>query len=204
MYFSFLENYIIAPKFYEEKEARAIGRTHHFFYALPEYQIQEAINTFRPFPEELKTLYCEIGFGFMHRAKSGKFNFLFDPMTLIYTNNQINYFATPETIAELQYYDVEKQLLFFKSDSNSYLAIDRCTVHGKNKIYYQGITVDDSLHDFMKHLDYNSFYLSQFIEIISYEQEKKVKKQEKVMRKEEEKQREKVKYLGGHRLLDKD
>jgi len=199
MYFPFLEDYRITPKLIQEQGAKSIGRLRHLFFELPEYQIQETLNTFDPFPEELKTLYCEIGFGFMHRAKLGKFNTLFDPMTLIYTNKQVNYFATPETAEELKFYDIEKQLLFFKTISNRYLAIDRNTIHGKNKIYYRGTAFGNSLYDFLKNFDFNRYYLNQEIDIVDYEEEEKIKKQEK----EKAKQQEKVKYLGGHQLIDK-
>jgi hypothetical protein len=204
MYFSFLEKFIVASKTYEAREAKAIGRLRHIFFVLPELLIQEALQTFNPFPEELKTLYYEIGFGFMHRGKSGKFNQLFDPKTLIYTNNQVAYFATPETETALKYYDAEKQLLFFKTISNCYLAIDRHPVRGKNKIYYKGKTIEDSLYNFMKRLDFDRSYANKLIAIIDNEQDKEIKNSEKAIRKEEAKQHEKIKYIGGHRLLDKD
>lgn len=204
MYFSFLEDYKIAYEFVDKQRVKSIGRLRHLFYTLPEFQIQEAINTFNPFPEELKIFYNEIGFGFMNRAKLGKFDNLFDPMTLIYTNNQINFFATPETADELKYYNIEKQLLFCKTISNRYIAIDRDTVQGKNKIYYRGVEIEDSLYSFLKHVDYDRYYLTGLVDFMDYEQEKKVKKLEKEEEKKKMKSQEKVKYLGGHRLIDKD
>jgi len=200
MYFSFLEEYRITSELINERGAKAVGRLRQYFFEVPEYQIQEALTTFNPFPEELKTFYCEIGFGFMHRTKPGQFNSLFDPMTLIYTNNQINYFATPETVAEQKYFEIDKQLLFFKSNSNRYIAIDRNTNHGKNKIYYRGTAIEESLYDFLKLLSSDSYYLNQVIEITDYEQAKKTQRMEKENTKEIQKQ--KVKYLGGYRLLD--
>ena len=167
MYFAFLEDYVITPELIEEKGAKSAGRLRHLFYTLPESQIQEAINTFTPFPEELNTLYCEIGFGFMNRGKKGKFNSIFDPMTLIYTNKQINYFATPETANELKYYDIEKQLLFFKTLSNCYFAIDRYSVNGKNRIYYRGNEVDSSLYNFLKETHSGNYDLDMLIDSIS-------------------------------------
>ena len=173
MYFPFLEKYKISLELIEEQGAKSIGNQRHLFFALPEYQIQEALNAFSPFPEELKTLYYEIGFGFMHRAKLGKFNTLFDPMTLIYTNKQINYFATPEIIDELKYYDIDKYLLFFKTAANRYLAIDRETVEGENTICYRGTAIEDSLYDFLRQVDYNPDYPDQQINDTDYEQEAK-------------------------------
>jgi len=199
MYFSFLEDYRVTSEMIQERGVKAMGRLRHLFYDLPEYQIQQALNEFNPFPEELKTLYVEIGFGFMHREKQGKFNSLFDPMTLIYTNNQINYFATPETADELKLYDIEKHLLFFKTISSHYLAIDRHTNHGRNKIYYKGIVIEESLYDFLRYYISDRYYLNQLIEVTDFEQENIIKKQEKEITKVKQ---EKVKYLGGHRLLD--
>jgi hypothetical protein len=175
MYSSFLEDYKITSKLIEEQGAKSIGNLRHLFFTLPEFQIQEALNTFDPFPEELKMFYHEIGFGFMHRAKLGKFNILFDPMTLIYTNKQVNYFATPEIEEELKYYDIEKHLLFFKTISNQYLAIDRQTINGKNVIYYRGTAIEDSLYDFLKHFDFNRYYLNQLIDTVDYKQKPELK-----------------------------
>lgn len=111
----------------------------------------------------------------MHRAKLGKFNTLFDPMTLIYTNKQVNYFATPEIEEELKYYDIEKHLLFFKTISNQYLAIDRQTINGKNVIHYRGTAIEDSLYDFLKHFDFNRYYLNQLVDTVDYKQKPELK-----------------------------
>jgi hypothetical protein len=197
MIFPFLEHYKLSPELITESGAKSIGRLRHNFFALPEFQIREALTAFNPFPEELKSFYEEIGFGFMHRAKLGKINILFDPMSLIYTNQQRGYFATPETADALKYYNIEKHLLFFKTTDNQYLAIERETVKGKNKIYYNGDSFEDSLYDFLKHFDFNRYYLPEQLERIIYLQEKKQKKLNKPQEKK------KVKYIGGHILIDR-
>jgi hypothetical protein len=51
-----------------------MGRSRHQFFSVPEFQIEDALTAFDPFPEELKAFYYEIGFGFMHRLKLGKFS----------------------------------------------------------------------------------------------------------------------------------
>lgn len=186
----------------EERGAKSAGRLRHLFFALPEFQIQEALKAFDPFPEELKIFYTEIGFGFMYREKSGKFNMLFDPMTLIYTNRQVNYFATPEVTEEQKYYDKEKQLLFFKTMSNNYLAIDRQTVNSKNKIYYRGAAIGYSLKDFIKRFYFNSYFVDMAIDISDDKQKRERDKALKEQRKSLE--NKKVKYLGGHILIDPD
>jgi hypothetical protein len=195
MDFSFLHRYKISTGLIEER-AKSIGNLRHIFFALSEFQIQAALGKFDPFPEELKNFYTEIGFGFMHRAKLGKINTLFDPISLIYTNQQTGYFATSEIADELKYYDIEKQLLFFKTAENQYLAIERETVKGKNKIYYKGTPIEYSLYDFLKHFDFNPYNLLGQMERTIYLQEKERKKQNKPQEKK------KVKYIGGHRLID--
>jgi hypothetical protein len=171
MTFSFLEEYKITLEQIEIQGVKATGRSRHQFFSVPEFQIEEALAAFDPFPEELKTFYYEIGFGFMHRAKSGKFSILLDPLSLIYTNRQINYFATPEVERELKYYDTAHQLLFFKTPANRYLAIDRTTVQEKNAIYYRGTVIGDSLHDFLKYYDINRYALNQQIETADAKEE---------------------------------
>ena len=186
MYFPFLEKYKISLELIEEQGAKSVGNQRHLFFALPEYRIQEALNAFNPFPEELKTLYYETGFGFMHRAKLGKFNTLFDPMTLIYTHKQINYFATPEIADELKYYDSDKQLLFFKTAANRYLAIGRETIEGENTICYRGTVIDDSLYDFLRQVDFNPDYPDLQINDDDYEQESDRKKTQQEQPEKEE------------------
>jgi len=179
--YSFLHPYKVTPELISERGAKSIGRLRHLFFALPEFQIHEAEKAFDPFPEELNILYREIGFGFMYRAKSGKFNTLFDPMTLIYTNRQVGYFATPEVAEELEFYEMGNQLLFFRTASNRYLAIDRNTVHGKNAVYYQGQVIDDSLLRFLKRFYSDRDYLA----TLDYEREQKLREQEKGYRERE-------------------
>lgn len=199
MYFSFLNEYRVTPDLIADRGAKSIGRLRHLFFALPEFQIQEALKAFDPFPEELDALYREIGFGFMYRVKSGKFNTMFDPMTLIHTNRQVGYFATPEIADELACYDTDNQLLFFRTVSNRYLAIDRNTVDGENAIYYRGRVIDDSLCGFLKRFCSDRDYL----ETLDYEQEQKLREQAKAIEKEKTKQRDKIKHLGGHQLMDR-
>jgi hypothetical protein len=178
MRFSFLEKYLVPAEFVDEQRAKEIGRLRHFFYALPDYHIEAALSAFKPFPEELRAFYYEIGFGFMLRAKRGKFNTLFDPLTLIYTNNQINYFATTETVDERNCYDNTAQLLFFKTASNHFLTIDRNTVQGKNAVYYKGDSINDSLYDFLKSVHNDRDYLSALLDYRNYKMEKAAQKQE--------------------------
>jgi hypothetical protein len=109
MTFSFLDEYKITSGQIEILGVKSTGRLRHQFFSVPEFQIEEALAAFDPFPEELKTFYYEIGFGFMHRLKLGKFSILLDPLSLIYTNKQINYFAMPEVARELEYYDMANQ-----------------------------------------------------------------------------------------------
>ncbi|MDR0604548.1 MAG: hypothetical protein LBG80_09630 [Bacteroidales bacterium] len=161
MSFSFLEDYKITSEQIENLGVKSTGRLRHQFFSVPEFQIEQALAAFDPFPEELKTFYYEIGFGFMHRRKFGKFSILLDPMSLIYTNKQVNYFATPEVARELKYCDMANQLLFFRTASNQYLAIDRTTVRDKNTVYYRGTVIGKSLYDFLKQYDFNRYALAQ-------------------------------------------
>jgi tetratricopeptide (TPR) repeat protein len=68
---------------------RLTGRLRHPYFSVPEFQLKEALAAFDPFPEEMKTFYYEIGFGFKHRLKPERFSILSDLLSLIFPSGSI-------------------------------------------------------------------------------------------------------------------
>jgi hypothetical protein len=162
MDYSYLYYYKITAGLIEEEGVKSVGRFSHYFFPLPEFQIQKAVTTYTPFPVELLEFYNKIGFGFLNRAK-GKFNILLDPASLINTNQRLDYYGDNPYLAEAaKYYDVEKQLLFFKTYSNLYFSINRVDVNGKNAIFHEGKQIHSSLYEFIEKCYDNSDYFNDF------------------------------------------
>jgi hypothetical protein len=150
MDFSFLKKYQIIAQDLTPQDAKAIGKFRHCFFPVAEIDIMDALHTFDLFPQELKTFYEEIGFGFFHRRK-GDVNCLLDPLSLINTNLQLGYFKDDIYIQQaLEFCNIETQLLFFKTQSNQYFSIDRLGMDNVNPVYYKGRQVKKSLSSFLK------------------------------------------------------
>ena len=80
--------------------------------------------------------------------KKGDLNCLLDPLSLINTNLRLGYFKDNIHIQKaLEFCNIETQLLFFKTQSNKYLSIDR--LGDKNQVYYQDNIIDESLLNFL-------------------------------------------------------
>ena len=201
MAFEFIENYIIKYQEIEEPDIKRIGRLKHCFYAVPELYIRKAITAFEPFPAELYEFYETVGFGFMNRQKDIG-NCILDPMSLVYINKQEGYLATEKVKEFANYYDVNQFLLFFHSFDEHYFAIRRETINGKNEIWYKDKRIANSLRDFI----YCCYIDSDYILLHIARDEVKMKREKALQEKQERKRIEeecgKIRYLGGHILID--
>ncbi|GHT15300.1 antitoxin YxxD [Bacteroidia bacterium] len=157
--FSFLEEYKLREDLFEGNGVEKVMKyTHHFYTPYPE-DIPKALETFNPFPVELKAFYEQIGFGFMHRRK-GKLNRVLDPVSLILVNlrqDECRYDKALERT--LAHYDTDRQLLFFQSDKGEYIAIDRTETNGSNPVFYKHHKLTDSLHEFIAGFHKNESWL---------------------------------------------
>lgn len=202
MEFEFIKNYIIKYQEIEESDIKRIGRLKHCFYAVPELYIQKAMTAFEPFPAELHEFYETIGFGFMNRQKNIG-NRIIDPMSLVYINKQEGYLATEKVKEFASYYDVNQFLLFFHSFDEHYFAIRRETINGKNEIWYKDKRIAHSLRDFIYYCYTDSDYILLHIARDEVRMNREKALQEKKERKRIEEERSKIRYLGGHILIDR-
>ena len=201
MKYTFLNKFKIAYKEVEESEAKRIGRLKHCFFSLPELYIQKAILDLDPFPIELRELYEEVGFGFLHRGKNTG-SCLIDAMSLIYINTREGYLVADKVQEYLDCYDTMQKLLFFHTFEEQYFAISRIEENGQNAVWYKDEMIEKSLYDFLHHYstnsEYLSFYISKYEKRIQKERARKEKEEKKIL----EEKRRKIRYLGGHELLD--
>lgn len=196
MHFSFLHPYKIDTQTIDVKKAKKIGRMRHFFYAVPELDLQELSKVYDTFPVELSNFYNEIGFGLLNRHK-GKLNLLLDPVSLINTNQRLGYFKDDAAImAAMEYCENNDQLLFFKTYSNQYLSINIKDDMGKNAVFYKGKQIQNSLYEFLEECDNNKKYFDKLDDKVA---EKKCKKDNDINAQDKYKDK---KRIAGHILID--
>jgi hypothetical protein len=164
--FSFLEQCKLREELFEGNGVKTVMKyPHHFYTPYPE-DLPKALETFVPFPAELKAFYEQVGFGFMHRRK-GKINRLLDPVSLILVNLRLDECRYDKTLERtLAYYDINRQLLFFQLDNGEYLAINRMETNGCNPIFYKEQKLSDSLLRLLTDYDKNRDYLPSTVKYI--------------------------------------
>ncbi len=88
MQYTYLQDYIITQEKIDKAiKEKSIRKFRHMFYPLSATDIHEAVQSFDPFPVELKTFYEEIGFGNFHCNKE-YVNCLLDPHSLVHINQR--------------------------------------------------------------------------------------------------------------------
>ncbi len=88
MQYTYLQDYIITQeKINKAIKEKSIRKLRHMFYPLSATDIHEAVQSFDPFPVELKAFYEEIGFGNFHCNKE-YVNCLPDPYSLVHINQR--------------------------------------------------------------------------------------------------------------------
>jgi hypothetical protein len=162
--FSFLEEYKLHEDLFEGKGVeKAMKYRHHFYTPYPE-DIPKALETFNPFPLELKAFYEQIGYGFMHRRK-GKINRILDPVSLILVNLRLDECRYDKFLEKtLAQYDTERKLLFFQANNGEYVAIDREVKNGSNPVSYKQHKLADSLLQFITNCHKNNEWPEYFLE----------------------------------------
>ena len=161
--FSFIEEYKLREDLFEGKGIEKVMKYPHHFYTPYPADLPKALETFNPFPFELKVFYEQIGFGFMHRRK-GKINRLLDPVSLILVNlrqEECRYDKDLEKALSL--HDTSKQLLFFQSDKGEYIAINRRETNGCNSVFYKQSKLAASLLEFITSYHKNDYWLDDML-----------------------------------------
>ena len=151
--FEFLNEYVLEGSAADEPIQR------HYLYRLSEQEINE-VDEMLPVPEELKSFYINIGYGFFHKDRNASINRLMDPDSFRMINLKEEYY---EFDIDLELYDEIYQgekLLFFEVNAGTYLAIDKEANEGKNAIYYFSKRIAASLEDFLRDFASDSDYFS--------------------------------------------
>jgi antitoxin YxxD len=151
--FDFLKTYVLEEASADEPQQR------HYLYRLSVPEI-EAVDEILPVPEELKSFYTNIGYGFFHKDRNASINRLMDPESFKMINLKEEYY---EFDIDLELYDEIYQgdkLLFFEVNAGTYLAIDKEANEGKNAIYYFSKKIAASLEDFMRDFSGDPDYFS--------------------------------------------
>lgn len=170
MQYIFLEEYIITQEKIDKAiKEKSIRKLRHMFYPLSATDIHAAVQSFDPFPVELKTFYEEIGFGNFHCNKE-YVNCLSDPHSLIHINQQKYRYSYDKEVERAL---VEGHLIFFRTYMYQYLTIERKDHNGKNAVYYKKEKIADSLQSFIKDYDNDRSGLQYDIKHIDAEELKK-------------------------------
>jgi hypothetical protein len=170
MYYSDLQEYIITQeKLNKAIKDKSIRKLRHMFYPLSVNDMNTALQSFDPFPVELKTFYEEIGFGNFHCNKE-YVNCLLDPHSLVHINQQKYRYRYDKEVERAL---VDGHLIFFRTYKYQYLTIDIKGNNGKNAIYYKKVKIANSLHSFIKDYDDNRSGLQYDIRHIDAEEIKK-------------------------------
>ena len=170
MQYSFLQDYIITQEKIDKAiKEKSIRKLRHMFYPLSATDIHTAVQSFNPFPVELKTFYEEIGFGYFHCNRE-YVNCLSDPHSLIHINQRKYRYRYDKEVERAL---VEGHFIFFRTYMYQYLTIERKDNNGRNAIYYKKEKIADSLQSFIKDYDNNRGGLQYDIKHIDAEERKK-------------------------------
>lgn len=130
----------------------------HTFYPLNESDIKAAEERLgRRFPEELRTFFLEIGYGFLcNDDKSGVDRFM-DPDSLV---DFVLGVGTHKGDLDRVMYDDPHFLPFFEVGEGVYLtlALDEVSSDGACPVYYFETKVADSILDFVTKMDQETDY----------------------------------------------
>ncbi len=108
------------------------------------------------FPNDLKQLYLEVGYGFIKGQSASAINRILGPGAVADIRLREGVFEFDPDLDEL--FDEEDKLIFFEVNEGIYISIDLQLVN--NPIYYFDIQIAESLEDFLKKfLNNNEYYI---------------------------------------------
>lgn len=112
------------------------------------------------FPDDLKQLYLEVGYGFIKARSANGINRILGPGAVADIRLREGIFGFDPDLNEL--FDDEDKLIFFEVNEGVYISIDLQLVN--NPIYYFDIQIAESLEDFFKKFLHNNDYYIDLIE----------------------------------------
>lgn len=130
-------------------------------YNVPEDDILKAEQRMDiSFPNDLKQLYSEVGYGFIKGQSANAINRILGPGVVADIRLREGIFEFDPDLDEL--FDDEDKLVFFEVNEGVYISIDLQLVN--NPIYYFDIQIAESLEDFFKRFLNNNEYYIKLIE----------------------------------------
>jgi len=126
-------------------------------YKVPEYDILKAEQRMDiSFPNDLKQLYLEVGYGFIKGQSANAINRILGPGAVADIKLRADIFEFDPDLDELL--DDKNKLVFFEVNEGVYISIDLQIAN--NPIFYFDIQIAESLEDFFKKfLKNNEYYI---------------------------------------------
>lgn len=126
-------------------------------YKVPEDDILKAEQRMGiSFPDDLKQLYLEVGYGFIKGQSANAINRLLGPGAVADIRLREGVFEYDPDLDEL--YDDENKLIFFEVNEGVYISLELQLVN--NPVFYLDIQIATSLEDFFKKfINDNEYYI---------------------------------------------
>ena len=127
----------------------------HRFYSIEETTIKSAEERMGiQFPDELKTFYKEIGYGFLNRGSDSAVNRLIDPDSVADIRLREDVY---EFDPDLDIYSDFTKLVFFEAIEGLYISIE-LTNKDESPVYYVDTKIAESLEEFIRRIDEEGEY----------------------------------------------
>ncbi|MEB2275515.1 SMI1/KNR4 family protein [Bacillus sp. ILBB4] len=125
-------------------------------YPVSEQEILQAEDKmgFR-FPNDLRKLYVDVGYGFIQESSNTAINRIMGPKTVADVKLRKGMFECDSDLEEL---DEEDKLIFFEVNEGVYISLDLKSPN--NPVFYLDKPIADSLEDFFKKfINDNKYYM---------------------------------------------
>ncbi|USL40246.1 SMI1/KNR4 family protein [Priestia megaterium] len=107
------------------------------------------------FPNDLRQLYLEVGYGFIKEPSNTAINRIMGPKTVANVKLREGVF---EFDSDLEEFDEEDKLIFFEVNEGVYISLDLKLPN--NPVFYLDTPTGDSLEDFLKKfINDNEYYI---------------------------------------------
>ncbi|QTL47318.1 MULTISPECIES: SMI1/KNR4 family protein [Priestia] len=107
------------------------------------------------FPNDLRQLYLEVGYGFIKEPSNTAINRIMGPKTVANVKLREGVF---EFDSDLEEFDEEDKLIFFEVNEGVYISLDLKLPN--NPVFYLDTPIGDSLEDFLKKfINDNEYYI---------------------------------------------
>ncbi|MDR7241923.1 SMI1/KNR4 family protein [Priestia megaterium] len=108
------------------------------------------------FPNDLRQLYLEVGYGFIKEPSNTAINRIMGPKTVANVKLREGVF---EFDSDLEEFDEEDKLIFFEVNEGVYISLDLKLPN--NPVFYLDTPIADSLEDFFKKfINDNEYYIN--------------------------------------------